>query len=324
MKIIFFFVCALCLSVSIAAQPPQAFNYQGIARDGAGSPVANSNISLRITILQGDQPGTEVYKESHSVLTNRLGIFNIEVGHGTLQAGLFDGIEWSSGDHYIQVEMDPSGGTDYTLLGQSQLLSVPYALFAGTGANDFWHSNAKGINYNDGYVGIGTSLPTNPLTITGDEGQGNNRFFISVHNSSLSNRSFSAAKFSAGAGSSVTTYGHNSETYDADNFVTADFGGIFSNGAGIHLTAGNENGVIKFLTGLNGTGGSNEHMVLSSTGNLGVGTPNPVSRIQVANGDIYIEDINNGVIMKSPNGNCWRLTINNDGTTKTTAIICPN
>ena len=73
---------------------------------------------------------------------------------------------------------------------------------------------------NNGYIGIGTESPTNLFTINGDTDTGDERFFISVNNNSLSNRSFSAAKFTAGAGSSMTTFGHNSETYDVNNSIT--------------------------------------------------------------------------------------------------------
>ena len=106
--------------------------------------------------------------------------------------------------------------------------------------------------------------------------------------------------------------------------LRADFGGIFSSGAGIHLTAGNEEGIIKFLTGKDQSGFAFERMRLTTDGKLGLGTETPASRLQVADGDVYIQDINNGVIMKSPDGSCWRMTINNDGSVKTTSITCPD
>ena len=440
MKNVFLWFAFLMLSLPGIAQAPQAFNYQGIARDASGTPLLTTDIALRIAIKKGALPGTEVYKEIHNVQTNKMGLFTIEVGHGHSQIGLFDAIDWGAGDHYIEIEMDPEGGTNFTLLGESQLLSVPYALYAGNGVGgeNLWKENPRGLHYNDGnvgigtenpqhklsilendpngdgrvlvslenestsnrswaamrlsagdggtytylnhharsydyegdkftdfgqlsstgrglilradaqdgiikflaggnplspaermrisnngYIGIGTEAPTNLVTIDGDVDTGDKRFFIAVNNNSLSNRSFSAMKFTAGAGTSMTTFGHNSETYDVDDNVTADFGGIFSSGAGIHLTAGGEDGMIKFLTGRNDIGWSYERMRLTSVGNLGIGTVDPVSRLQVADGDIYIEDINNGVIMKAPNGNCWRMTIQNDGSVKTTVIACP-
>lgn len=173
-------------------------------------------------------------------------------------------------------------------------------------------------------MGIGTENPGNLVSIDGNVGTGDERFFIAVNNRSLSNRSFAAIKFTAGEGTSMTTFGHNSETYDADNNGTADFGGIFSRGAGIHFTAGGDEGLIKFMTGRNNIGYATERMRISTEGNLGIGTKDPVTRLQVTDGDVYIEDINKGIIMKSPNGNCWRQTINDDGTIKITSINCPN
>lgn len=56
-----------------------------------------------------------------------------------------------------------------------------------------------------------------------------------------------------------------------------------------------------------------ERMRLSGEGNLGIGTDFPVAKLHISNGDIYIEDINRGIIMKSPNGQCWRGTLDNNG-----------
>ncbi|HEY3386415.1 MAG TPA: hypothetical protein VGK46_07890, partial [Saprospiraceae bacterium] len=530
MKSLFLCFVALFFCLTAIAQPPQAFNYQGIARDGSGTPLAERNISLRLSILQGALPGTAVYEEIHYVLTNKFGVFSIEVGHGNGQLGLLEDVDWGSDQHYIKIEMDPEGGTNFMLLGESQLLSVPYALYAGNGTSgeSLWQENSKGIHYTEGnigigtdkpahqlsilgnnpnddgrvyldihnesnsnrswaalrmssgnsgsytylnhhaasydyegdkftdfgqlessgrgviirasrndgiikflaggnplspaermrissngfvgigtenpqqkltiegenndgseidylflnntsrgnrsgvlmalsagdhasqttighhgenydfdgnkytdfgqvhsngaglilrassnegiikfmngdngigsstermristngYIGIGTEAPTNLLTIDGNVDTGDERFFMAVNNNSLSNRSFSAMKFTAGAGSTMTTFGHNSETYDVNNFITADFGGIFSSGAGIHLTAGSEKGVIKFLTGIDQNGFSFERMRLTTDGKLGLGTETPAARLQIADGDVYIQDVNNGVIM---------------------------
>lgn len=325
MKIILFWICILVFSFSVSAQPPQAFNYQGIARDGSGSPLVNTNISLRIAILQGAFPGTEVYKENHHVQTNKLGLFAIEVGHGTSQIGLFNAISWGSGDHYVRVEMDPAGGTNFTPLGESQLLSVPYALFAGNGAGgeNLWLENARGIHYMDGNVGIGTDRPVQNFSIEGNDPTGDERTYVNLSNLSTSNRSFVSLQLTSGQPDTYTTLQHLSETYDYDGDKYTDFGQLESNGHGLILRASANHGIIKFLAG-GGVLSPVERMRISNIGYVGIGTENPVSRVQVTDGDVYIEDIDNGVIMKSPNGTCWRLTINDDGSVKTTSISCPN
>lgn len=105
--------------------------------------------------------------------------------------GGFDAINWGSGDHYIQIEMDPDGGTNYTLLGESQLLSVPYALYAGNGngVDNTWKKNGANIYYHEGTVGIGTTNPSEKLSIEGIDNTGDDRKYLSLNNQSISNRS---------------------------------------------------------------------------------------------------------------------------------------
>lgn len=440
MKNLLFWCIGVILSSPILAQAPQAFNYQGIARDGNGTPFTNRNITLRIAILQGALPGTEVYQESHNAQTNKLGIFTVEVGHGHSQLGAFEDVDWGSGEHYVRIEMDAEGGTNYKLLGESQLLSVPYALYAGNGSGgeNLWEKNTSGIDYPDGNVGIGTTNPQNKISIQGNDANGEGRVLVSMQNESTSNRSWAALRLAAGDGdsrtylthhalsydydgdkytdfgqfssngrglilrsdrqdgiikflaggnilspaermritgegfigigtenprqkltiqgednagedidyiflnntslgtrsgvlmalsagdnASQTTIGHHAETYTFDNDKYTDFGQVHSTGAGLILRASSNEGVIKFMMGHNGINSSTERMRITNAGYVGIGTENPESRLQVADGDIYIEDINNGVIMKSPNGGCWRMTINDDGSIQTTSITCP-
>ncbi len=54
-------------------------------------------------------------------------------------------------------------------------------------------------------------------------------------------------------------------------------------------------------------------LMLSNEGNLGVGTDDPKAKLSVAQGDVYIENIGSGVIMKSPDGTCWRMTVSDAG-----------
>jgi uncharacterized protein (TIGR02145 family) len=118
-------------SVSMFAQaPPEAFNYSGAARDGGGNPVANEMIGLEFSILKGSPVGSEQYTEWHFVETDDLGVFNVAVGFGAPQSGSFSDIDWSDDKYFFKVSLDISGGTNFVEMGVTQLLSVPYALYA--------------------------------------------------------------------------------------------------------------------------------------------------------------------------------------------------
>jgi hypothetical protein len=131
MKKIFFslFVLASFLTPAVA-QAPQKINYQGIARNSAGQPLANQAIGLRISILDGSAVGTPVYVETFTVNTNAYGLYTLAIGSGSVVSGNISATNWASADKYMKVEIDPAGGTAYIALGTSQLLSVPYALRA--------------------------------------------------------------------------------------------------------------------------------------------------------------------------------------------------
>ena len=124
-------VILFCCGIA-RAQAPSRFNYQGIARNAAGAPLSATLMSMRITILNGSPTGTIVYRETQSTVTNAYGLYNIAIGAGTPVSGTMAGISWNTGNKFIQVEIDPAGGTTYTNLGTTQLLSVPYAMYAPT------------------------------------------------------------------------------------------------------------------------------------------------------------------------------------------------
>src|SRR5437899_1521890 len=114
----------------VSGQVPQAINYQAIARDGSGNPLPSRVISIRITIEEGINPGFPVYRESHAAVTNQFGLFTLKIGLGSSIMGSFPAIDWATGNKYIIVEFDANGGNNYTNLGTTQLISVPYALYA--------------------------------------------------------------------------------------------------------------------------------------------------------------------------------------------------
>ncbi|TDW51956.1 hypothetical protein EV144_101634 [Flavobacterium sp. 270] len=117
------------------AQAPQKMNYQSVIRKADGTLVAGTLVNIKISILLGSATGTAVYVESQNTTTNNNGLATIEIGSGTPSTGTFAGINWGAGSHFIKTEIDPTGGSNYSISGTSQLLSVPYALYAGSSSN---------------------------------------------------------------------------------------------------------------------------------------------------------------------------------------------
>jgi hypothetical protein len=122
------------LLAEVSAQSPQMFKYQTVVRNSTGQIIQNHVVTLRISILQSSINGTVVYSEVQADTVNALGMLTINIGGGTPLTGTFSSIDWSSGPYFLETEVDPSGGTNYTLNGKSQLLSVPFALYAGKSA----------------------------------------------------------------------------------------------------------------------------------------------------------------------------------------------
>lgn len=123
-------VVLLVVGVKMYSQAPQYFQYQAIARNLQGEILANQNISYRISLLKDSINGTSVYSEIHNIVTNAFGLSNLQIGGGLIVSGVFSVINWGAGPYFVQIEMDESGGSTYNIMGVSQLLSVPYALYA--------------------------------------------------------------------------------------------------------------------------------------------------------------------------------------------------
>lgn len=165
-------ICITSATFIVAQAPPQGINYQAIvySDNGNNQPGLNSPgqvlwdapIGVRFVILAGSANGTEVYKETHATTTDPFGMFALVIGQGN-QVGTnsFSSINWGSGYHFLKVEIDKNGGSNYTTMSNQQLWSVPYALYAGNSN----HSNyADTANYAD--------LSGNGITGVADNGNG--------------------------------------------------------------------------------------------------------------------------------------------------------
>ena len=163
MRKLYTILAVVFLTASLFAQSPQKMSYQAVIRNINNQLVPNHAVGMRISILQGSVTGTPVYVETQTPTTNANGLVTIEIGGGSG----FDAINWANGIYFIKTETDPLGGTDFTITGTSQLLSVPYALFASKAANGFSGSYNDLTNKPALFNGTWLSLSEKPTTIAG-------------------------------------------------------------------------------------------------------------------------------------------------------------
>jgi len=158
------------------AQAQQKINFQSVLRNTTGEVVSNSSVSLRISILSGTITGTLVYSETHAKTTDAGGLMSLQIGGGTVSSGVFGNINWGSTSHFIKLEADFSGGSNYVVLGTQELMSVPYALYASktdTSALNLTSRLATKLNATDtAYLSnrIDLKAPINNPTFTGTVG----------------------------------------------------------------------------------------------------------------------------------------------------------
>lgn len=177
---------AILLPCSLLAQVPQAIKYQAVARDTMGQIMVNTVVKVRISITDSAAGGSAVYSEIHNAVTNQFGLFNVSIGRGTNQTGAFSNINWASGNKWMQLEMSQYNGASFQLMGVSEMLSVPYALYAETSNNagppgsrgvgiDTTIDNRDGtfsFHYSDGSVFTTSNLtgPQGQQGLTGPQG----------------------------------------------------------------------------------------------------------------------------------------------------------
>ncbi len=187
---------SLLIALCTSAQTPQALNYQAIARNSMGQMIPAQNIGVRFTIQEATG-GTILYQETQSTTTNNFGLFTLAIGKGSVVSGSMNAIDWSTGgDKMLKVEIAPQGGTNYTMQGLTQLLSVPYALYAektkliGGNAITITNGNTIAANYQ---AGTGVSITGNTIAGNYQAGTG-----VSITGNTI------AGNYQAGAGITIT------------------------------------------------------------------------------------------------------------------------
>jgi hypothetical protein len=241
MKQFFFsFLFVIAATITSWAQAPNLVSYQAIARNNSGAVLANTNISVRVSIKNTSSSGPTVYQETFTgVTTNQFGLFTLQIGNGNPVTGTFTGINWGVGDKYIKLEFDPAGGTSYADMGTTQLLSVPYALYAAQSG------------------GGSSSQTLNDLTDVNTAGVTNGQVL------SWNGTSWVPVTVSAGTDAQTLSISGTSLTISNGNTVTLPAGGTYTAGNGIAISGGN----VISNTGDNDNSTTNEIQTLSLSGN---------------------------------------------------------
>jgi hypothetical protein len=123
----------LVLTLTTFAQAPQGFNYQATVRNSAGALIVNQNVNFKFNVMLNSATSLPVFSETHLAPTDDLGQVNLVIGQGTATVGTFSTINWGSGNYYLGIELNTGSG--YVAMGTTQLLSVPYALYANSAGN---------------------------------------------------------------------------------------------------------------------------------------------------------------------------------------------
>jgi hypothetical protein len=156
----------LFLQIIAHAQAPLQFNYQAVARDNRGAPMAMKDIRIRFTIVTDSPEGSAEYSETRKIQTNQFGMFTVSVGsEGAITStGSLKDVKWEKGKKFLRAEIDPRGSNNFIDLGATQLVSVPYAMFALRTMNE----TSGGFS---GVAGNGVSIKDSVVMLGNKEGE---------------------------------------------------------------------------------------------------------------------------------------------------------
>ncbi|REC64344.1 collagen-like protein [Chryseobacterium pennae] len=278
--LLFWILSGLFMGLS---QVPEKMSYQAVVRNGSGQLLSNQGIAIKVSVLQGSPAGTLVYSERLTGNTNANGLITMEIGTGTVLSGTFATIDWPSGSYYLKTETDPSGGTNYTIAGTSQLLSVPYAMYAksaGGGGGSFTIPYTNTVN-NAGTLfsltndGDGTSLEGNNNTTTSNiaavrgivTSAAPGGFSSAVRGINNGTGGLGIGAYGSHAGSGWGVYGTTPNGLGVYGNATANGTGVYANSnAGTGLTATSNNGIPASISIFNNANNNNA-LSVSTVGN---------------------------------------------------------
>jgi len=242
-----FLASLLATAQSQPAQIPQGINYQAIARDDAGEILAGFTMTVTVRIKDAPINGSTVYTERYAdTRTDNFGLLHLVIGEG--DPTRFADIDWTTTPLFLELTLDM--GSEVVTLPTTPFQAVPYALAAGTSLDaKIWTKEGDDAFYEDGNVGIGTDAPERSLQVAGTDDQ-----FLRMSSTSFG-ASIVGLEMTRGSASNST-----------------DFRMV------------NDGGRLKFQsTQDNFTGRTvpSDNMAVTSSGNVGIGTINPESRLSL-------------------------------------------
>ena len=297
-KILFFLAFYTGLQV-LTAQAPNLFKYQAVARDVNGSVITGA-IDVRLSLLSDGADGNVVYTESHAVQPNSQGVFDLTIGKGNIISGDMQSLQWADHEYWIMVELKTPGSSDFMEMGKSQLLSVPYALYAADAGIEL-HAG-PGIDIQDKTISALDESPDNEIQTLSLDG---NELSLS-HNggkiilpeggsdswSASGNTIFNSPNaYRVAIGSTQATdaklFVEGSGTAFAGKFSTTDGTALLgtTSGTGHGVFGGSTDGIGGVFTSVNGTAGffssGTGKALVTSQGNVGIGTIDPEQQLHV-------------------------------------------
>lgn len=285
----YFLICALiAMSMGLQAQAPGKIGFEAVVRDSIGDPIANQMVTVKLTV--NDKTSSEpifVVNHQSTVMTNELGALNDLVFSDLLRS-----LNWATGDLWVRIDAAPNNDGDFLLVAEFPLYAVPYAFSAGGAltvpTNIDGPDGPAGPPGPDGVSTPGPTGPTGPMGLVGPTGP-------------------------------MGPIGITGPT--------GPIGGTSGNGT--------DAGPIGPVGEVGATGEKGEQGMQGATGPTGVdglignpGFAGPPGNYDPLWG--FINGINpitinpgNRTILRSPDGNCWELRINDSGQLDTAPTVCP-